>query len=126
MWVAFTNGETGGTGGFVVVDLILVGQEKFIPIAEAKRSSLEQAIKQCLLLMEDMRGRNGGGEGRVRFRYTGKSWQMLKYDDLLFQMSEGMVVLYPTMTEGKNRRIKDCPTLVDCLNVMLNKRCIVE
>lgn len=105
---------------FVVVDLILVEQERFIPIAEAKRYSLEQAIKQCLLLMKDMRDKDGGGE--VQSTVSLQQGKAGKCSNTI----EGMVVLFPTMAEDKNRRIKDCPTLVDCLNVVLNKRRIVK
>jgi len=44
-----------------MVDLVSVTEEKFVPIVEAKRSSLGEAMKQCLLAMKDMRKNNGGG-----------------------------------------------------------------
>ncbi|KAF8538993.1 hypothetical protein BDD12DRAFT_883625 [Trichophaea hybrida] len=71
--------ETGDTEEFVVVDLISVTEEKFVLVIEARRSSLRQAMKQCLLSMKDMRDVNDGGEvyGFVR---TGETWRMLKYD----------------------------------------------
>lgn len=46
--IAATDGETGGPEEFVVVDLVSVEDERFILIVEAKRSSLGQAMKQCL------------------------------------------------------------------------------
>ncbi|KAH8148459.1 uncharacterized protein LAJ45_07562 [Morchella importuna] len=58
--IVSTDGETGGTEEFVMVDLVSVTEEKFIFIVEAKRSSLGQAMKQCLLAMKDMRDNNGG------------------------------------------------------------------
>lgn len=50
--IVSTDGETGGTEEFVVVNLISVTEEKFVFIVEAKRSSLGQAMRQCLLLMK--------------------------------------------------------------------------
>jgi hypothetical protein len=50
--VVSTDGGAGSTEEFVVVDLILVKEEKFILVVEAKRSSLGQAVKQCLLSMK--------------------------------------------------------------------------
>lgn len=85
--IVSTDGETGGTEEFVVVDLILVTEEKFVFIVEAKRLSLRQATRQCLLLMEGTRDNNTGGEV-YGFVTTGESWQMLKYDRALFQMTQ--------------------------------------
>ena len=59
--IVSTDGETGGTEEFVMVDLVSVTEEKFVLIVEAKRSSLGQAMKQCLLAMKDMGKNNGGG-----------------------------------------------------------------
>lgn len=58
--IVSTDGETGGTEEFTILDLISVKEERFIPIVvEAKRSSLGQAMKQCLLAMKDMKDSNG-------------------------------------------------------------------
>ncbi|KAF8533390.1 hypothetical protein BDD12DRAFT_865649, partial [Trichophaea hybrida] len=86
----------------------------FILIVEAKRSSIGQAIKQCLLSMKDMRDNNDAGEV-YGFVTTGKSWQMLKYDGVSFQLSDEILVLFQTMGEDKNRWLKDCSVLVDCI-----------
>ncbi|KAI5837451.1 hypothetical protein DFP73DRAFT_619587 [Morchella snyderi] len=80
-----TDGDTGGTEEFVVVDLISVTEEKFAPTVEAKRSSLGQAMRQCLLSMKDMRDNNTRGQVNG-FVTTGEQWQMLKCDGALFQM----------------------------------------
>lgn len=54
--------ETGGAGEFVVMDRISVGEEKLVVVMKAKRSSIGEAMKQCLLAMKDARDNNGGGE----------------------------------------------------------------
>lgn len=46
------DGETGGREEFVIMDLINVEEEQFVLMAEGKRSSLVQAMKQCLLAMK--------------------------------------------------------------------------
>ncbi|KAI5806508.1 hypothetical protein DFH27DRAFT_608658 [Peziza echinospora] len=54
------GGVTGGMEEFVVMDLISVKERNNVLITEAKRSSLGQAMKQCLLSMKDARDSNGG------------------------------------------------------------------
>lgn len=70
-----TDNETGGAEKFGVMDRISVGQERFVLIMEAKRSSLGEAMKQCLLAMKNARDNNGGGEvyGFVTIA-TGDTW----------------------------------------------------
>ena len=48
--IVSTDGETGGTEKVVVMDWITYNKERFILVVEAKRSSLGQALKQCLWL----------------------------------------------------------------------------
>ena len=120
-----TDGETGSTEEFVMVDLISVKKERFILIVEAKRSSLGQAMKQCLLAMKDMSDNNGGGEV-YGFVITGKGWQMLRYDGVSFQMTEEMVVLFYTMGEDKSRWMRDYSILVDYISVALSSGGIVK
>ncbi|KAF8470077.1 hypothetical protein BDZ91DRAFT_761385 [Kalaharituber pfeilii] len=93
--------QTGGAEESVtIVDLIELESENFMLIVEAKRSSLGQAFKQCVLAMKDMHGINGSGEV-YGFVTTGKIWQMLKYDGDSFQLSEEMLVLF-----SRVRRVK--------------------
>ncbi|KAI5839543.1 hypothetical protein DFP73DRAFT_561266 [Morchella snyderi] len=118
-----TDNETGGTEEFVVMDRISVGQERFVVIMEAKRSSLGEAMKQCLLAMKDARD-NGGGEV-YGFVTTGDTWRMLKYDGK-FQMTNKMEVLFDTMDEDKEKWMKDYSILVDCMYTALNNGGIVK
>lgn len=46
------DGETSGYEEFVVVDTITVLEEMFVFVIEARRSSLGEAMKQCLLAMK--------------------------------------------------------------------------
>ncbi|KAI5799188.1 hypothetical protein DFH27DRAFT_559923 [Peziza echinospora] len=113
------TGETGGREEFVVVDLVTVGEEQFILMVEGKRSSLGQAMKQCLLAMKDMRDNNG--EGKVYgFVTTGEFWRMLSYDGA-FEMTNNMEVLFDTMDEEKEKWMKDHSVLVDCIYAAMSK-----
>lgn len=119
-----TDNETGGAEEFVVMDRISVGQERFVLIVEAKRSSLGEAMKQCLLAMKDARDNNGGGEV-YGFVTTGDTWRMLKYDGE-FQMTNKIDVLFDTMSEEKERWMKDYTILVDCMYAALSNGGIVR
>src|SRR5258706_9700989 len=63
-----TDFETGGKEEFIVMDLISVMERNFVLIIEAKRSSLADAMKQCLLSMKDM----GDGNGVYGFTTIGE------------------------------------------------------
>lgn len=83
--------ETSGAGEFVVMDRISVGEEKLVVVGmEAKRSSLGEATKQCLLAMKD---------ARVTVSLQRDTWRMLKYDGK-FRMTNKIDVLFDTMGEG--------------------------
>ncbi|KAF8543477.1 hypothetical protein BDD12DRAFT_874574 [Trichophaea hybrida] len=95
---------------FVVIDLISVGEEKFIFIVEAKRSSLGLAMKQCLLAMKD----NNGGGTVYGFVTTGDSWRMIRYDGT-FQVTDKFEILFGSIEEDKETWMKDYSVLVDCI-----------
>ena len=58
-------------------------EEKFVLIFEGKRSSVGEAMKQCLLALQDARDNNG--EGKVYgFITVGDHWRMLCYDGSKF------------------------------------------
>ena len=52
---------TGGNQEFVMIDIIGMGCRKFVFLIEAKKSSLGEAKKQCLLAMKNMGEMNGVG-----------------------------------------------------------------
>ncbi|KAF8532805.1 hypothetical protein BDD12DRAFT_809643 [Trichophaea hybrida] len=123
--IVSTDGEIGSTEEFVVVDLISVEDEKFILIVEAKRSSLGQAMKQCLLAMKDMRDNNGGVDEVYGFVTTGESWRMISYDGT-FQVTNKIDLVFNTMGDEKDKWMKDYSVLVDCIHAVLSKGGIVE
>jgi len=100
--VISTDSETEGIEEIVVVDLITYNDEKFILVVEARGSSLGQVLKQYLLALKDMRDNNGDGKV-YGFVITGKSWQMIEYYDVLFRMTEGMIVLFAKMEKYEKR-----------------------
>jgi len=113
------DGETSGYEEFVVVDTITVLEEMFVFVIEARRSSLGEAMKQCLLAMKDVRDNNGGG--RVYgFVTTGESWRMLGYDGTSFALTEKIEVLFEGMYRDKERWMSDYSVIVDCMNVALS------
>jgi hypothetical protein len=117
--IVSTDGETGGTEEFVVVDLISVREERFIFVIEGKRSSIGKAMRQCLLAMKDMRDNNGVGIV-YGFMTTGELWQMVTYDGELFKMTESFFALFPDMEEDKERWMKDYSVVVDCMYAALS------
>ncbi|RPB26528.1 hypothetical protein L211DRAFT_770070, partial [Terfezia boudieri ATCC MYA-4762] len=100
------------------VDLVSVAEERFVLIVEAKRSSLGQAMKQCLLAMKDMRDNNGEGEV-YGFVTTGESWQVVIYDGVTFQLSGKVDLVFPWMGQAKQKWMKECGIIVDCINMAL-------
>ena len=101
------------------MDLIEVDIEKFIFVVEAKRSSLGQAMKQCLLAMKDMHDNNRGGEV-YGFVPTGKSWRMIRYDGGSFHKSEEMIILFDAMGLYPQRWMDGYSVIVDCVYAALS------
>ena len=113
------DGETGGEGEFVIVDLISVTDEKFILVIEGKRSSVGGVMRQCLLAMKDMRDNNC--EGKVYgFVTTGEVWQMLEYDGKAFRKTNSIAVVFDSMDVEKDKWMKEGGLLVDCINFALS------
>ncbi|KAA8909404.1 hypothetical protein FN846DRAFT_889014 [Sphaerosporella brunnea] len=120
------DGETGGCyEEYVVVDMISVMGENFIFIVEAKRSSLGEAMKQCLLAMKDTRDDNGGG--RVYgFVTTGESWRMLRYDGSSFTQTRKIEAIFEGMDQEKEKWMGEYSVIVDCMNAALSDGGIVK
>ena len=116
-----TDGETGGKGEHVVVDLTELRRDEYILIVEAMQNSLGQALEQCLLAMKDMHGNNGGQGTIYGFVTTGRGWRMVTYDGKLFQRSEELLVLFGTMRSDKQRWMDDYSVVVDCIYAALSK-----
>ncbi|KAA8897860.1 hypothetical protein FN846DRAFT_224806 [Sphaerosporella brunnea] len=119
------DGEPGGYEEYVVVDMISVMEENFVFVIEAKRSSLGEAMKQCLLAMKDTRDNNGGG--RVYgFVTTGESWRMLRYDGTSFTQTRKIEVLFEGMDQEKEKWMGEYSVIVDCVNAALSDGGIVK
>jgi len=108
-----TDGETGAHEEFVLVDnLSKVGKSKFVHVVEAKRSALGKAEQQCLLVIKQMKGNNGGGVGYGLIT-TGERWQMFRNDDPGFKASDPVFVMFGTMGRGKKRWMKGKSIVVE-------------
>jgi len=116
--------ETGGFEEFVMMDVISVTEENFVFVIEGKRSSLGQAMKQCLLSMKDMRDNNKTGEV-YGFITTGDDWRMVAYDGSKFQVTNKFTVLFDTMHKERSKWMEHYSVLVDCMYVALNNGGVV-
>ncbi|KAG0639089.1 hypothetical protein HOY80DRAFT_1001257 [Tuber brumale] len=116
--VVATDSSTRGYEEFVVIDRISLREERFVFVIEAKRSSLAQALKQCLLAVKDMGDNNGGGVV-YGFITTGSVWQMMTYDGKSWRLTEQFLSLFPRMGTDKERWIRDYSVLVDCMYAAL-------
>ena len=114
------DGETGGTEAVVVIDRITYDDEKSILVVEAKRSSLGQALKMCLLVLKDMGDNNDDGSKVYGFVTTGKSWKMIEYDGVSFRMTEEMIALFPRMGKDKERWMASYAVVVECIYLALS------
>ncbi|KAF8434035.1 hypothetical protein BGX38DRAFT_179554 [Terfezia claveryi] len=123
--IVSTDSETGGKEEFVVIDLISIMERNFVLIIEAKRSSLAEAIKQCLLSLKDMRDNNGAGKV-YGFITIGESWRMLSYDGTSFETTQKIHLLFEGMEQEKERWMKDYSILVDCIYAVLSVGGIVK
>jgi len=108
------DGVTGGMEEFVVIDRIAVGEDKFVFVIEAKRTSVAQAMKQVLLSLKDSRDNNGWGTV-YGFVTSGQQWKMLSYDGALFQSTREFIIAFDGMEEDKEAWIKECSVIVDCM-----------
>lgn len=123
--IVSVDGEVGGNEEFVVMDIISVTERNYVFIIEGKRSSLGEAMKQCLLSLKDAGDNNGGGVV-YGFVTTGQHWQMISYDGTLFQKTREMMVVFDGMDEDKESWMKEGSMLVDCMNLALSNGGIVR
>lgn len=117
--------STDGLEELVMVDLVSVEDEKFVLIIEAKKNSLGQAMKQCLLTMKDMSDNNGGVE-MYGFVTTGEHWRMLRFDGTSFVGTNTFSVLFETMETDKDEWLKNNSVVVDCMYAALSNGGIVQ
>lgn len=113
------DNKTGGNEEFVIVDVINITQERFILIIESKRSSIGDAMKQCLLSVKDAYDNNNDGKNIYGFMTTGDSWQLVTYNGINFNMSEDFKIIFPTMKNNKKRWIDEFSILIDAIYFIL-------
>lgn len=109
------DSETGGYQEFVVVDMIGVGNRKFVFVLEAKKSSVGEAMRQCLLAMKDI-GENNGGGVVYGFVTTGEEWKMVRYEGGVFAQTHKFQALFENMEQGKEKWMKESSIVVDCIH----------
>ncbi|KAF8544769.1 hypothetical protein BDD12DRAFT_814675 [Trichophaea hybrida] len=118
------DSKTGGYEAFVMIDWISGNENHFIVVIEVKRSSIGEAMKQCLLAMKDMR--NNNKEGKVYgLITTGDDWRMLRYDGSKFLMTDKFMVLFDTMRDRKEKWMTENSILVDYIYAALSNGGIV-
>lgn len=110
--------EMGDREEYLAIALILVDGEKLVLVIGAKECFVEEAMKQCLLTMKDMRDRNGAGEV-YGFVMTGETWQMASYDGE-FRIARKMDVLFDGMDQDAELWMKEYSILVDCICTALS------
>ena len=112
------DGETGGKEEFIMMNRVSVTERYYVMVIEAKRSSLGEAFKQCLLSMRDMRDSNRAGKV-YGFVTTGESWQMMRYDGKSFQVTDKFDATFRTMRGQEGKWMKDYSLVVNCLEMAL-------
>ncbi|CUS07590.1 unnamed protein product [Tuber aestivum] len=112
------DGETSGNQGFVTIDTVGIDDRKFVFVVEAKKSSLGEAKKLCLLVMKDMGEMNAGGVV-YGFVTTGEGWQMLRFDGTVFSQTDSFFALFRGMAEDKERWMQGGSVVVDCIHATL-------
>ena len=72
-----------------------------------------------------MKDRNSEGKVYGFVTTGGEQWQTLEYDDISFQMSGAMMILFGLMRGNRKRWFKENYILVDRINFALGNRSIV-
>jgi hypothetical protein len=111
---------TGGLEEFVVIDFINVNTDRYILVVEAKRSTIAESLKQCVLALKDAYDNNNDGKCIYGFLTTGLSWQLVVYKDERFSLSEDFKVAFPLMKKDKKRWLECCSVIVDALYYVLD------
>jgi len=119
--IVSVDGETGGEEEFVLMDLVCVDGlegDRYVLVAESKRSSTGEAKRQCMLAMRDMWDHNTSGEV-YGFVTTGEAWKMIKYDGASFIQTTELLALFNGMEEEKQEWINRYSFVVECMLVAL-------
>ena len=120
-----TDSMAGGRGEFVVTDQISMWEDKTVFIIEPKRSSTENAMRQCFLSLKDARDINGG-DALYGFVTAGQQWKITRYNGTSFLTTNLFLALSETMETDKVVRFKDYSIVVGCIFCALSMGGIVE
>lgn len=113
--------ESGGNEEFVIVDAIDIGEEKYIMIIEAKKASLAECFKQCILALKDSYDNNNDKKTVYGFLTTGVSWQLVTYNENEIKISDDIKVAFPRMKINKQKWLDNYSMLIDVIyNVLYN------
>lgn len=116
--ITAVDGKYSGLQEFITVDLIGVGNTKFVFVVEAKKTTLGEAKIQCLLPMLDMAAMNGGGVV-YGFVTTGQQWQMLRCNGTQFTQTDTFEVLFHTMKGHKKKWLDKYSAVVDAIHTAI-------
>ncbi|KAG0137541.1 hypothetical protein HOY82DRAFT_535565 [Tuber indicum] len=100
---------------FALVELVGAGPQKFVFVVEAKKSSLGEAKRQCLLAMKNI-GEDNGGSVVYGFVTTEEQWQIIRYDGTVFTQTENLLVLFRELGQDRKKWIKESSIIVDCIH----------
>jgi len=125
MEIVSSDYETGGYEEFVVIDRISSTEHVMVVIIESKRTTVGLGIRKCLLAMFDMfkHSRKGKAYGFVT---TGEQWRMIVYDGTRFRMTETFFALFGAMDSNKDRWMRECSVVVECVLFALNNGGVVD
>lgn len=120
--IVSVDGNTNGKVQFVVER---ESGGKFVLVIESEKSSLDEAMKRCLLAMKDIRDINGYGEV-YGFITTGERWRMFRYNGKSFRGTRKMDVVFEGMEKDKNLWVKENSVLVECMTAALSEELLLD
>jgi len=115
-----SKARRGNFQEFVCVDIIGIGNRKFIFVVKTTKSSIGQAKRECMLALKDMGDKNGGGFV-YGFVASGEFWQMICYDGSVFTQTRPIPVLFPAVEREKEMWLKESSVIVDCIHTALKR-----
>lgn len=125
MEIISSDYETGVYEEFVVIDRISTTDHVMVFIIESKSTTVGLSIRKCLLAMFDMLKHSGKGKA-YGFVTTGEQWRMIVYDGTRFRMTETFFALFGAMDSNKDRWMRECSVVVECVLFALNNGGVVD
>jgi len=102
----------------VKTNIIGLESQEFIVLVETMSESLGEAMLLCMLTMKDLAEDNSIFVV-CGFVTTGEFWEMVRFDGRVFTPTETLQVLFSTMAQDKESRLKEAAIVVDCLHLAL-------